>query len=139
MEVQINYIAVVIAMLSSLMVGFIWYSKPVFGKDWARLTRVKLADNGKGAITPIAATFIVSLITAYVIANLSYLSNAFFQNDFLQDALTTAFWLWLGLVAARLITHDAFERRSLKLTAINLGNEFVTIMLMGLIIGLFGV
>jgi hypothetical protein len=57
----------------------------------------------------------------------------------LQDTLTTAFWLWLGFTAARFATHDAFEGRPHKLTLLNLGNEFVTIMLMSLIIGLFGV
>ena len=39
----------------------------------------------------------------------------------------------------RQITHDAFEGRPVKLTVLNIGNEFVTIMVMGLVIGLFGV
>ncbi|HSX02405.1 MAG TPA: hypothetical protein VLI05_03785 [Candidatus Saccharimonadia bacterium] len=42
-------------------------------------------------------------------------------------------------MAVRFITHDAFEGRPVKLTILNLSNELVTIMLMGLIIGLMGV
>jgi hypothetical protein len=51
----------------------------------------------------------------------------------------TAFWLWLGFTAARFITHDAFEGRPMALTFLNVSLEFVTIMVMGLLIGLIGV
>jgi hypothetical protein len=54
----------------------------------------------------------------------------------LQDALSTAFWVWLGFTATRFITHDAFEMRPKKLTLLNISHEFVTFMVMGLIIGL---
>lgn len=139
MDVQINYLAVVFAMLSSMVVGSIWYAQAVFGKEWAKLAKVKIKTDTAGMLKPIGVTLVVSLITAYVLAHVAYVSNQFFENSFLQDTLMTAFWLWLGFTAARFITHDAFEGRPTKLTILNLGNEFVTIMLMGLIIGLFGV
>lgn len=140
MEVEINYLAVVLAMLSSLVVGSIWYAQAVFGKTWAGLAKVDLSKGDKAdAWKPIVTTMVVSLITAYVLAHVTYLSNQFFGHSFLQDALSTAFWMWLGFTAARFVTHDAFEGRPVKLTTLNLGNEFVTIMLMGLIIGLLGV
>jgi hypothetical protein len=138
MDVQVNYLAVVLAMLSSMAVGMIWYARPVFGNPWMKLAKVDPSKPGTPVWQPIAITAVVSLITAYVLAHVAYLSNFFFANSFLQDSISTAFWLWLGLTAARFITHDAFEGRPLKLTAINLGNEFVTIMVMGLIIGLMG-
>ena len=64
-------------------------------------------------------------------------AHDFFKNSFLQDALTTAFWLWLGITAARFITHDAFEGRPPKLTILNVSHEFVTFMVMALIIGVW--
>lgn len=139
MDVQVNYLAVFLAMLSSMLVGSVWYARPVFGNTWIKLAKIDLKKNNGSVWKPIAITAAVSLITAYVLAHVSYLSNQFFSNSFLQDALTTAFWMWLGFTAARFITHDAFEGRPAKLTALNLGNEFVTLMLMGLIIGLMGV
>lgn len=139
MEVQINYIAVVLAMLSSLVVGSIWYARAVFGNTWIKLAKIDMKKNSGSVFKPIAITMLVSLITAFVLAHVTYLSNQFFENSFLQDALMTSLWMWLGFTAARFITHDAFEGRPEKLTALNLGNEFVTIMIMGLIIGLFGV
>jgi hypothetical protein len=137
-DVQINYLAVVLAMLSSMVVGSVWYAMPVFGKTWAKLAKIDLTKKGAPVWQPIAVTAVVSLITAYVLAHVTFLSHQFFQNSFLADALSTAFWVWLGFTAARFITHDAFEGRPAKLTLINIAHELVTFMVMGLIIGLMG-
>lgn len=138
MEVQINVLAVVLAMLSSMVVGSIWYAQSVFGTKWAKLAKIDLTKNTGSVWKPIATTMVVSLLTAYVLAHVTYLAHNFFANSFLHDALSTAFWMWLGFVATRFITHDAFEGRPAKLTLLNIGNEFVTFMVMGLIIGLMG-
>ena len=139
MEVQVNLLAVLAAMASSMVVGSIWYARSVFGNSWAKLAKIDMNKDKGNVWKPIAATTVVSLITAYVLAHVSYLSNQFFGNSFLQDSLTTAFWMWLGFTAARFITHDAFEGRPAKLTLLNISNELVTLMTMGLIIGLIGV
>ncbi|HMS50350.1 MAG TPA: DUF1761 domain-containing protein [Candidatus Saccharibacteria bacterium] len=139
MSVEVNYWGVVVAMLSSMAVGSFWYAQAVFGKRWAKLANVDMSKDRGNMFKPIATTMVVSLITAYVLAHVAYLTNQFFGRSFLQDSLTTAFWLWLGFTAARFITHDAFEGRPSQLTLINAGNEFFTVMLMGLVIGLFGV
>lgn len=139
MEVAVNYWAVLAAVLSSMVVGSIWYARPVFGKAWMRLARIDQTKPGGSVFKPIAITAVVSLITAYVLAHVAFLAHSFFQNSFLQDALSTAFWMWLGFTAARFITHDAFEGRPMTLTLLNIGHELVTLMLMGLIIGLIGI
>lgn len=137
MDVEINIWAVALAMVSSMIIGSIWYAKPIFGGMWAKWAKVDLKKNSN-AMTPIIVAAIVSLVTAYVLAHVTYLSNQFFDHSFLQDALTTAFWVWLGFTAARMITHDAFEGRPVKLTLLNIAHEFVTIMVMGLVIGTMG-
>lgn len=139
MEVIVNYWAILAAMVSSMVVGSVWYARPVFGNLWIKLARIDMSKTTGPVWAPIAVTAVVSLITAYVLAHVAYLSNSFFGNSFLQDAVTTAFWLWLGLTAARFVTHDAFEGRPRKLTLLNISHEFVTLMIMGLIIGLIGV
>jgi len=137
MDVEINVWAVIFAMLSSMAVGSAWYAQAAFGKQWVKLARVDMKKD-RGMVVPIVATMVVSLITAYVLAHVAYLANTFFQNSFLADTLATAFWMWLGFTAARFITHDVFEGRPVRLTLINIAHEFVTIMIMGLVIGLMG-
>ena len=136
MEVEVNWLAVLLATASTLVVGSIWYTPAVFGKTWMKLVKIdkkKAAENG---IKPILITVVVSFMTAYILAHVTYLSNVYFANSWLYDSLMTAFWLWLGFVAARMITHDVFEGRPLKLTVINVAHELVTLMVMGLVIGL---
>jgi hypothetical protein len=89
----------------------------------------------KGAFRAIVLTIIVSSITAFVLAHAAYIAHIFFGNSFLQDSVMTAFWLWLGFTAARISTHDAFEQRPWRLTALNISYELITILIMGVIIG----
>ena len=141
MDVQVNVWAVILAAVSSMVVGSIWYSKSVFGTTWGKLAKVDMSKTPKASqmTTLLVSTFLASLLMAYVLAHVTYLSNSFFRNDFLEDALTTGFWIWLGFVATRLFVHDAFEGRRKQLTVLNISHEFVTIMLMALIIGWMGV
>jgi hypothetical protein len=138
MNVEVNWLAVVLAALSSMVVGSIWYAKPVFGSAWMKMVGLDDKKAAEGAAVALGLTLVVSFVTAYVLAHVAFLSNNYFGNSFLQDSLTTAFWMWLGFTAARFLTHDLFEHRRKKLTLMNIGNEFVTIMVMGLIIGLLG-
>lgn len=135
MEVEVSYLAVVLAAISSMVVGSVWYARPVFGNLWIKLAKPNMNMSKSQSAYAIGVTFLVSLITAYVLAHVTYLSNAYFGNSFLYDALTTAFWLWLGLTAARFITHDAFEGRRKKLTLLNIAHELVTLLIMALLIG----
>lgn len=134
MQVHVNMWAVLLATASSMVVGFVWYARPVLGKIWIRAAGIDDKKQGKMA-GPMVLTIISSLLTAYILAHVSYLSNQFFHDSFFQDALSTAFWLWLGLSATTLVTHYSFEQRPMLLTWLNVGNRFVAIMVMGLIIG----
>jgi hypothetical protein len=136
MSVDINWIAVLLAAASSMVVGMIWYAKPVFGNAWIKLTNQDESKMGEGAGRAIALTALLSFLTAYVLAHVAFLSNQFFGNSFLQDAVTTAFWMWLGFTAARILTHDLFEGRPVKLSLLTVSHEFVTLVVMGLVIGL---
>jgi len=53
------------------------------------------------------------------------------------SALVTGWILWLSFTVARMLVHDLFDTRSLKLTALNALNEFITVTAMALIIGLW--
>lgn len=137
MEVEVNYWAVLLAAVSSMVVGSIWYAKGVFGDTWAKLAHVDMNKGSSGAEMArlLGTVFAISLVTAYVLAHVSFLSNNFFHNSFLQDAVSTAFWLWLGLTALRIWTHDLFEGRPMKLTLLTWGNELATLLVMGIVIG----
>jgi hypothetical protein len=133
----INYIAVVLATLSSMIVGSIWYTPKVFGKYWMKAAGVTPSGNSKDAIRPILLTVVVSFITAWVLAGAAFISFDFYGGSFLVNSLLTGLILWAGFTAARFITHDAFDGRPTGLTVLNVAHEFVTILVMALIIGVW--
>lgn len=135
---EINWLAVVLATVSSMIVGSIWYAKAVFGKRWMRLAKIDESSMGNG-VGAIITTVIVSFITAAVLAGAAAIAQNFYGGNFLVNTLVTAIILWAGFTAARVITHDAFERRPAALTTLTIAHEFVTIVVMALIIGLFGI
>lgn len=136
---EINYWAVLLATLSTMAVGSIWYSRTVFGTRWARLANVDLDRqvSGLAAWMPIIVTVLVSFIMAWVLAGASTIAWSFYGGSYLVSALGTAVILWAGFTAARFITHDAFEGRPSSLTVLNIAHELVTAIVMGLIIGVW--
>ena len=134
---EINWLAVLLATVSSMVVGAVWYAKPVFGKRWMRLSGLT-DENMKGAALPLIITFVVSFFTAAVLAGSAAIAQHFYEGNFLLNAVLTAVILWIGFTASRMITHDLFDRRPSSLTVLNLAHELVTIVVMGLIIGAFG-
>src|SRR4051812_31052727 len=134
---SINYIAVILATLSSMVVGAVWYTPKVFGNYWMRLSGVKPTGKMSDATRPIIVTVIVSFITAWVLAGAVFISFKFYGGSFLANALITGLVLWAGFTAARFVTHDQFDRRPWQLTVLNVVHELVTIMIMALIIGVW--
>jgi hypothetical protein len=133
----INYWAVLIATASSMVVGSIWYAKGVFGAYWMKAVGHDEESTRSGAASAIVATVVASFITAWVLAAATGIAFAFFGGAFLLIALVTGAVLWAGFTAARMITHDAFDRRPAGLTILNLAHELVTIVVMALIIGVW--
>ncbi|HTL41245.1 MAG TPA: DUF1761 domain-containing protein [Pseudolysinimonas sp.] len=135
---EINWVAVLLAAVSSMVVGAVWYAKPVFGRRWMRLTGLTDETLRGTAVLPLIITFVVSFLTAAVLAGSAALAQHFYEGSFFLNAVLTSVILWIGFTAARMITHDLFERRNSSLTVLNLAHELVTVVVMGLVIGAFG-
>lgn len=72
MEPSINYPAVLIAAVAGMIVGFIWYSKALFGKQWASLMgytdeSIKQARKEMGKLYGVS--FLFALLTSYMLAH----------------------------------------------------------------------
>lgn len=57
---EINYLAVLVATLSTMVLGFLWYSPVLFGNAWVKLRNMKMEEmKGGGPIT-----YILTALTA---------------------------------------------------------------------------
>jgi len=135
MLIDVNYWAVVIATISTMIVGSVWYTPKVFGNYWMRVAKVDMED--RNAVIPIITTLIVSFISAWVLAIATQVAWMALGGSYLFVALLAGVLLWAGFTAARFITHDAFEGRPAGLTILNIAHELVTIVIMALIIGVW--
>jgi hypothetical protein len=133
---EINWLAVVVATLATMVVGSLWYMPQAFGNWWMKAARIEKPANGLAAI---AVAIVAGFVTSWVLAGAAAIAHHFYGGSFLANSLVTALILWAGLTAVRIITHDTFENRPRKLTLLTISHELVTFLAVALIIGLFGI
>ncbi|MBI4080776.1 MAG: DUF1761 domain-containing protein [Candidatus Levybacteria bacterium] len=134
-QFEINNLTVLIAAAVSMVIGFVWYG-PLFGKSWAKLmgfTEKKKKEMKREAPRMYAMTFVVSLITAYVLAYFVFFTQALSATD----GMMTGFFVWLGFVATTLFTGVIFGNKPIALYLINAGFQLVSLLTMGAILAVW--
>jgi hypothetical protein len=140
MEVQISWLAIVLATAVSMIIGALWYAPFAFGGQWQKLAKLSDKDIKNGGSRGMIVAAIGGLITAYVLAHITYLSSQFYTDvSFTMSGVLTGFYVWLGFAATTIAIHDGFELKPEKLTIIKIGSELVTLVAMGFVIGIVGV
>ena len=129
----INWLAVLVAAFLRMAVGFAWYSPAVLLKPWQRLTGITPESMRAGLTRAMVVDVIASLIMAFALATIIVGANI---TDWLNGALA-GFWVWLGFQATLLVSLWGYENRSLKLIAINLGNNLIALVLMGALLAVW--
>lgn len=137
MEVQIPWLGVVLAALSAIVIGMIWYSPSVLGKQWMKITGIKEADMKKQMAPATVTLVVVSLLTAYVMAHFINYTHLWSGESWMNSGLQTAFWAWLGFGVTTIVAHGIFEPRDKQVMLINAGNRLATYLAMGVILGAF--
>jgi hypothetical protein len=136
---NINLLAVLVAAISTMVVGFLWYSPLLFAKAWMREMGYDPNDKGKmqemqmSAGTAYAGSFVASLISAFVLA----LFLHWLRAESLQFGLHVGFHVWLGFVATVQLTGVLFMKQGMKLFAINTGYQLVCYLVMGAILAVW--
>jgi len=128
--IQINLWAVIAATAFAMVVGTVWYSELIFGKQWAKLVGKKAADMQKGAGQMYMLTAALWLLVSYVLAHFVQYTYA----DVWYEGAIAGFWLWTGFVFAVGLIHALFEGKSKFLFAINAGYTLAALVGMGIIL-----
>lgn len=132
-EVTINWLAILYAVIASMVIGMIWYG--VFATPWMKAIGKKKEDLQGGQTTGYVISIITAALMAYVLTHwVTYMGVAFPDMTGATLGASTAFWGWLGFVAPLSAMNTAWEGRSWNLWLINNGNHLVTLVVMGMII-----
>lgn len=127
----LNWIAVVVAALSTFVLGGLWYSPVLFGKAWQKEN--KLTDEELKQSDP-AKIFGFAFIWAMVMS----FNLAMFLNDPGTNTAwgaTAGFLAGFGFVTAAIFTIGLFERKTTRYLLINGGYVVVAFVIMGTILG----
>ena len=129
---SVNWLAVIIAAVVRFMIGGAWYM-PLFGKRWRELQGIPEGAPQAGLGQALAVGFIGDLVMAYILARFVIHYGA----AGVLDGLLVAFMAWLGFVATIMVGLIYYEKKPPELIAINLGYQLVSMLAMGLILGLW--
>ena len=133
---SVNFLAVVVASIASMAIGFVWYSPFAFGKTWMKLMGKSAKDMEAGkkkSNMPLmmGVNFISTLVMAYVLALFMLYSGSDWTP--MQGAMA-AFWAWLGFVATVTLSSVLWEGKPVKLYILNAAHYLVGMLVMGAII-----
>ncbi len=136
---SLNWLAILVAAISTMILGFLWYSPLLFAKAWTREMgydpndKAKMEEMKKSAGPAYAGSLVASLISAFTLALILHGMRA----ESLHFGIMASFHIWLGFVATVQFTGALFAKQSMKLFAINTGYQLVCYLVMGAILVLW--
>lgn len=133
---SVNWIAVVVAMIASMALGFAWYMG--LGKQWMAAlgkTREEIMGAAGGQATPFIIAALMQLVMAFFIASLTpRLLGATNVVNVVEVGIT----MWVGFVATSMIINHRYQGAKWSLTLIDGGYLLGVLIVQGVVIGLFG-
>ncbi len=135
--VSVNLLAVAVAAVFNMAIGFVWYSMSVFGKPWMKMLGLTKDDleKAKGEMGPKYGIMVVaSLVMACVLAGIIQLAG----SNTVFGGAKVGFAVWLGFVATIGLNSYIFEKKPLNLYFINVGYYLVALVVQGAILAMMG-
>lgn len=138
MEMHVNMMAILVAVVANFILGFLWYT-PLFGKAWARengfdtSVKPKAGELIKGMIFMVIGNFFMAYVFAHNIAAWSYVPGTK-EMSATGNIMSSAVFTWLGFYLPTDLGTVAWERKSWKLFGINTSYHFVTLLLAAVIL-----
>jgi hypothetical protein len=138
MEIKINILAILAAVVANLILGFIWYM-PLFGKAWGKEmgfdpdmkpdTSVML----KGMSFMLIGNFFFAWVLANNIGAWQFVPGIKEMGN-LPNVLMTAIFTWLGFYFPGELTATVWQKHSWKLFGINTGYHLASLLVVAFIL-----
>lgn len=124
---HVNYLAVIVAAVAHIVLGYVWYMPMVFGKRWEAASG-KMLPTGMPAPMTMAFMVISALLAAFGLGLL-------FGGIGLTDGAVWGALIWLYFVATVSAAAVFYEGKSWMWWAISAGYWLVGLVIMGAIVG----
>ena len=132
--VDVNYLAILVSAIASMIVGGLWYSPVLFAKQWMQLNNMTEQEMKSAKPGPLyAQAFVASLLTYYVLAHFIHYTNAATA----VDGAKTAFWVWLGFITTVQFTANLFSSKKIGAYFLDTSYQLVTTLVAGVILAVW--
>jgi hypothetical protein len=123
----INYWAVGVATLAKFLLGWLWYSPFLFGKQWQALSGVTAAQMKAGMLKAILADLVGTFVLAWVLVHAVHYAGA----ASLGQGVAVGFFNWLGFIGAASLAILFYEQRPPRLVLLYNGYMLLSFLIMG--------
>ena len=128
-----NWLAIIIAAIANMVIGFLWYGTWAFGKSW-----MKLSGHTMGEGFQPGPLYLMTAVAAVVQAiTMAWLIGQTGANSGAAGAIV-GLYVGMGIVAAAMFAEVLFAGRHPRLFAIVAGYSVLALVVQGMIIGFLG-
>ena len=124
---SVNYLAVLVATISAFIIGGVWYSPALFGKQWMKAVGLKESDAKNGMAPVMIKSFIITFIMATTLA--------IFTPAGVTEGLMVGAVLGVGVASMSSLNNMVYEMKPTNLMLINFGYILCMYLSMGAILG----
>lgn len=138
MELKINIIAVLVAVVVNFVLGFIWYT-PLFGKIWGKEMgydpnmKPEKSTMFKGMAFMLIGNFLFAWVLAHNIAAWQFVPGIKEMSQ-LSNAISSAIFTWVGFYLPGQLGATVWEKNSWRLFSINTGYHLASLLVVALIL-----
>lgn len=131
----LNYLAVIVAAIAGFVFGAVYYV--ALAKPWMAaigFTKNSMAKNK--STTPFVVAAVSNLIMAWMLAGV--IGHLGLGQVTIQNGVISAAFIWFGFVLTTMAVNNGFGMRKPMLTVIDSGHWLGVLVIMGAVIGAFG-
>ena len=140
MEFSLNWWAVLVSVIISMVSGSLWYNPktffPIWWKGIGKADREETPGTDNMAITWILTMLESAVQAIFVGLFVGWLGPVFGGVNAL-NGLLIGFLLWLGFIMPTYLVNKLFAGHGFTVWAIEIGNHLVNFLLFGLLFGLW--
>lgn len=136
-EVSVNWLAIIVATIVAMAIGYVWYG-PLLGEKWMKLVKLSKNKVQSDWQKPMIIMLLFAFVQAFILSHFIAYAGFFYPDmSGLGIGMITAFWALVGFTLNSTIMSNMFARRPDELTKIEAGYQIVSLLVMGAIIGLW--
>ena len=128
-----NWLAIIIAAIANIIIGFLWYGNFAFGKSWMKLSGRTMGEGQQPG--PLYALTIVGAVVQAIA--MSWFAAQTGANSGSAGAIL-GLLVGLGFIAPAMFADVLFAGRPARLYAITAGYQVLAAVVQGAIIGFMG-